>query len=132
MESKYGLRFSVLLCLPYFDPIRFTAIDTMHNLYLGTGKHAFKVWISENILTKDHLAEIDHRVCLFHVPSGVGRLPTNVSSNYGGFTAEQWKTWIIVYSPVVLKGVLPPSHLQCWLLFVRACFRLNSRINHIL
>ena len=34
----------------------------MHNLYLGTGKHAFKVWISENVLTKDNLAEIDRKV----------------------------------------------------------------------
>ena len=39
MESKYGFRYSVLLDLPYFDPVRFTAIDTMHNLYLGTGKY---------------------------------------------------------------------------------------------
>lgn len=128
MESKYGVRFSVLLSLPYFDPIRFTAIDTMHNLYLGTGKHAFKVWISENVLTKDNLAEIDRRIRLFQVPSGVGRLPTNVSSNYGGFKAEQWRTWITVYSPVVLKGILPPNHLQCWLLFVRACTILGQRI----
>ena len=101
MESKNGVRFSVLLSLPYFDPVRFTAIDTMHNLYLGTGKHAFKVWISENVLTKDNLAEIDRKVRLFQVPNGVGRLPTNVSSNYGGFKAEQWRTWITVYSPVL-------------------------------
>ena len=32
-ESKYGVQFSVLLCLPYFDPVRFTVIDTMHNLF---------------------------------------------------------------------------------------------------
>ncbi len=36
MESKYGVRYSIL---PYFDPIKFTVIDPMHNLFLGTGKH---------------------------------------------------------------------------------------------
>ncbi len=42
MESKYGVRYSIL---PYFDPIKFTVIDPMHNLFLGTGKHVFKVWV---------------------------------------------------------------------------------------
>ena len=40
-ESRYGVRYSILLSLPYFDPVRFTAIDTMHNLFLGTGKRMF-------------------------------------------------------------------------------------------
>ena len=128
MEAKYGLRYSVLLHLPYFDPVRFTAIDTMHNLYLGTGKHAFKVWVSTNIVNNENLAEIDRKADLFQVPLGVGRLPVNISSNYGGFKADQWRTWITVYSPVVLKGILPNDHLQCWLIFVRACNILSQRI----
>ena len=37
--SKYGVRYSVLLSLPYFDPVEFTVIDIMHNMYLGTGKN---------------------------------------------------------------------------------------------
>ena len=128
MESKYGLRYSVLLDLPYFDPVRFTAIDTMHNLYLGTGKHAFKVWVNLNVLSSENLAEIDRKARLFQVPAGVGRLPINISSNYGGFKADQWRTWITVYSPVLLKGILPNDHLQCWLIFVRACNILSQRI----
>ena len=91
----------------------------MHNLYLGTGKHAFRVWVSQNILTNEHLVEIDRKARCFQVPAGVGRLPTNISSNYGGFKADQWRTWITVYSPVLLKDTLPNDHLQCWLLFVR-------------
>lgn len=106
MESKYGVRYS-LLSLPYFDPVRFSAIDTMHNLYLGTGKHAFRVWVSQNILTKENIEEIDKKCRCFQVPAGVGRLPINISSNYGGFKAD---------------------HLQCWLLFVRACIILGQRI----
>ena len=37
--SEYGVRHSILLRLPYFDPIRFHVIDPMHNLLLGTAKH---------------------------------------------------------------------------------------------
>lgn len=54
-KSKYGVRYSVLLSLPYFDPIWFSAIDTMHKLYFGTGKHAFMVWVSK----KEKLGGID-------------------------------------------------------------------------
>jgi len=34
-ESKYGLRYSVLLDLPYFNPVQSTIIDVMHNMFLG-------------------------------------------------------------------------------------------------
>ena len=93
----------------------------MHNLYLGTGKHAFKVWVNLNILSSENLAEIYRKARLFQVPAGVGRLPINISSDYGGFKADQRRAWITVYSPALLKGILPNDHLQCWLIFVRAC-----------
>ena len=34
-ESKYGVRYSELFRLEYFDPIRMHVIDPMHNLLLG-------------------------------------------------------------------------------------------------
>ena len=34
----------------YFDPIQCTAIDIMHNI--GTAKHAFEVWLENDLLTK--------------------------------------------------------------------------------
>ena len=48
-ESASGLRHS------YFDPIQFTAIDSMNNLFLGSGKHVFEVWMENNILSKQSL-----------------------------------------------------------------------------
>ena len=127
-ESKYGVRYSVLLELPYFDPIHYTVIDVMHSMYLGTGKHLYQVWIDKNLLSKSDLAKIEYRIKLFHVPSDCGRVPFKISS---AFTAEQWRNWIIIYSPVVLKGLLPNEHLRCWLLYVKACHLLCYRIiNH--
>lgn len=127
-ESIYGVRYSVLLALPYFNPIQYTVIDPMHNLFLGTGKHTFKVWIEKELLKPDSLRRIEELCKCFNVPADIGRLPTNISSGYGSFTANQWCNWITIYSPVVLKGVLPDNHLRCWLLFVRACCILRSRL----
>lgn len=125
-EAQFGIRYSVLLNLPYFDPIISTAIDTLHNLFLGTGKHCFVVWVEEGLVSKPKLIELENKAELFTVPAGIGRLPCSFSSSYGAFTASQWRTWITVYSPVILKTILPPSDLQCWLLFVRACSILCS------
>jgi hypothetical protein len=36
IERTYGVRFTELLRLPYFDTVRFTTIDLMHNILLGS------------------------------------------------------------------------------------------------
>ena len=41
--AMYGVYYSCLLQLEYFDAVRFTVIDPMHNLFLGTAKHVFKL-----------------------------------------------------------------------------------------
>jgi hypothetical protein len=37
--SKFAIRWSELLRLPYWDPTRFTVLDAMHNLFLGDLAH---------------------------------------------------------------------------------------------
>lgn len=56
LESKYGVRYSVLLELPYLNVIRQHVIDPMHNLFLGLAKHAVSVW-------KERGAFFHHRQC---------------------------------------------------------------------
>ena len=111
-ESLHSVCYSVLLALPYFDSVQFTAIDTMHNIFLGTAKRTFNVWVEQTILSRSNLFEIEHIARLFHVPANVGRLPSNISSCYDAFTANQWKTWITIYSPVILKDMLPSEHYR--------------------
>ena len=59
LESKYGCRYSVLLELSYFDPVRMLVIDPMHNLFMGSAKHIVKkVWSTNNVLDLS-----DKKVC---------------------------------------------------------------------
>ena len=39
IEREHGVRYSLLLELPYFDPVKMCGVDPMHNLLLGTAKH---------------------------------------------------------------------------------------------
>ena len=57
-ESRLGVCYSVLLNLPYFNPVR------LHNLFLGTCKRMFELWIDHHILTND---EIESWISLFNV-----------------------------------------------------------------
>lgn len=124
-EAQYGVRNSVLLSLPYFNPIQHCPIDPMHNLFMGTGKHALSVWIQNGLLNPASMMMIEKQLQKFYLPNGMGRIPCTLA-NFSGFTANQWKNWIIVYSSIVLKTVLPEPDYNCWILFVRACSLLLS------
>lgn len=44
IERNNGCRYSILIELPHFDVIRFTVIDPMHHLLLGSAKHMMSIW----------------------------------------------------------------------------------------
>ena len=74
--------------------MRFTALDSMHNLFLGTGKHAFEVWVDSGLITKKYLTRFEDMIRQFLVPNDAGWTPSSIGSRYGGFTANQWSNWI--------------------------------------
>ena len=125
--SDHGVRYSILTQLPYFNIVRMHVIDPMHNILLGTPKHIMNIWIEQNILSKAQLNNISSMSSKINVPRSIGRLPSKIASSFSGFTADQWKNWVTVYSAVCLKDQLPKHHFQCWLLFVRACSILVKR-----
>ena len=127
IEKDHDLKYSTLIDLPYFNPIRFTVIDPMHNLFLGTSKHCMEVWTKNNILKKQDLVIIEERMSHMQAPYSIGRLPLKIGSGFSGFTADQWRNWTISYSPIALHDVLHRDHLQYWLLFVKACNLLSTR-----
>ncbi|KAJ8316197.1 hypothetical protein KUTeg_006211 [Tegillarca granosa] len=98
IEKEFGYRYTVFLELDYFKPSRFLTIDPMHNLFLGTAKKMFSYWVDEEILKKKDLEKITAKIKSLNVTSDVGRLPENIATNYGQFTAKEWKNWVIIYS----------------------------------
>ena len=103
------VRYSLLLDLSYFNPIKFGVVDPMHNLLLGTAKHMFSLWLEQNLLTQQNLDMLQQRCEKFNFPHDMGRLPLKIGSNFSGFTADQWRIWTTVLSVVVVKGILPDS-----------------------
>jgi len=121
LESTYGTRFSVLAELPYFDTIRMSPIDPMHNLFMGTAKLMTKIWKESGLINRNIQLTMQDRVDQFVIPSDVGKIPRKIVSGFDGFTADEYKNWTILFSVYCLKGCIPLQHLSCFRKFVLAC-----------
>ncbi len=75
-QTDLGCRYSILLELDYFDPVRMLVIDSMHNLFLGSAKHITKsVWRAKNVLdiSDRKLSErVQNTMNNIHAPIDIG------------------------------------------------------------
>ena len=128
METKLGCRFSMLLELPYFNPIQMTIIDPMHNLFLGSAKHiTMNVLLGEGLLTKASIGTVHECIKSVQLPIAMGRFPSRLDSG-STFTAEQWMNWAIYFSTYCLHDLLNSEQIECWRAFVLACRRLRKNL----
>ena len=51
-------------------------------------------------------------------PSDIGRIPLKIASRFAGFTADQWKSWCLIYSTLALRDILPEAHRSYWQSFI--------------
>src|SRR5438093_13124216 len=99
------VRWSEILCLPYFNPIRFLVVDLMHNLFLGIAHWIVRrLWIDNDKITKAHLELMEKRAKQIKVPADVGRIPYKIATGEEvlGYTADQWKTFIMIYGALFM------------------------------
>lgn len=127
IEKKYGIRDSPLLKLSYFDAIEFNVIDPMHNLFLGVAKTCWRVWCSQKLLTEKDQQTVSDRLDELMTSHTGDCLPTEIKTNWGPWTANNWKIFTLCASTYCLAGVLPEEHQKYWQHFVKACMRLCRR-----
>ncbi len=61
-----------------------------------------------------------------HAPIDIGRIPIKIETGFSGFTADQFKNWVNLYSIVCLYGVIADDDLECWRHFSLACRILSQ------
>ena len=86
------------------------------------------LWKELNILNKNVFDQIQDRVDRASAPSDIGKIPNKIESGFDGFTADQWKNWTLIFSLYALSDVIPSEHLNCWRLFVIACYYMCSKV----
>ena len=129
--SRTHVRWSELLRLPYHNPIRHLVVDPMHCLFLGMSNWIVKrLWIDSNKITKSDLELMEKRAKGIKVPADLGRIPNKIVTGEGfsGFTADQWKSFILIYATPLMWDLLDVNDREILGNFVRACYLLVSRI----
>lgn len=128
------VRWSEMLRLPYFNPIRHLIVDPMHCLFLGIAKWIVKkLWIDGGKLSKSDLKLMENRAKQIKLPADMGRIPYKISTGDGfsGFTADQWKSFILIYAIPLMWDLLVTSDRNILANFVKACSLLTCRIINI-
>ncbi|OAD65662.1 hypothetical protein PHYBLDRAFT_175843 [Phycomyces blakesleeanus NRRL 1555(-)] len=121
MCVENGVRWSELHRLQYFDVVRCTIIDPMHNLFLGTAKRMMEKWVADGLIDNKKLVAMQKIVENMTLPPDYTMLRSKISKGFPFMKADEWKSWCLVYSPVVLQGVLPKQKFENWMFFVNAC-----------
>jgi hypothetical protein len=74
LQTDTGSKWSELHRLEYFDVVRLTTVDPMHNLFLGTPKRMVEVWVDHGLLsTADFKAMADESASIA-IPSQYCRI----------------------------------------------------------
>ncbi|OAD81234.1 hypothetical protein PHYBLDRAFT_138788 [Phycomyces blakesleeanus NRRL 1555(-)] len=55
------------------------------------------------------------------LPSDYTKLKTKIGKGFSHMKADEWKSWVLVYSPVLLKPVLLSNMFNGWMHYVKAC-----------
>ncbi|OAD65888.1 hypothetical protein PHYBLDRAFT_175632 [Phycomyces blakesleeanus NRRL 1555(-)] len=82
-------------------------------------------WRSSGLITDAHLAEMQLDADKIVLPEDYTPLGTKIGHGFPFMNADKWKSWYLVYSPVLLRGRLPEAHLSNWTTFVNACQYLS-------
>ena len=129
--SDTQVRWSELLRLPYFNPIRHLVVDPMHCLFLGIAKWIVKrLWIDGGKISKSDLELMEERAKGIQVPTDLGRIPYKIATGEGfsSYTADQWKSFILIYATPLMWDLLNVTDREILANFVRACSLLVCRI----
>lgn len=65
IEQDFRVRYTELLRLSYFDPARYSVVDPMHNILLGTPKLMIKIWKEKGYLSSIQLEKIQSQCVRF-------------------------------------------------------------------
>ena len=66
---------------------------------------------------------MQERVNKIKMPSDIGRIPNKIATGDGffGFTANQWKTFILIYATIITWNLLKDEDRKILSYFVRVC-----------
>lgn len=120
LERQYGTRYSELHRLEYLDLIKCTAVDALHNLYLGTAKRMMDWWKKTGYLSEVDFRDMSVKAKSIIVPPQFTPIAHKIASGFSNMKGDEWRSWVFVYSSLLLKGKITGNAMSSWMKFVKA------------
>ena len=119
--------FFIIIINYYYYYVFFLKANLLFRNFIN---HYIIYYIYEGVLTPHNLALMEDRAKKMQVPVDIGRIPYKIATGEGfsRFTADQWKTFILVYATSITWDLLCENDQWILTYFVRACSILVSRI----
>ncbi|OAD78134.1 hypothetical protein PHYBLDRAFT_165005 [Phycomyces blakesleeanus NRRL 1555(-)] len=99
-------------------------IDPMHNLFLGTPKRMMDQWVDKKTIGAKEFAAMEIIAETMVLLRDHTKLTSKIGKGFPYMKADDWKSWVLVYSSVLLHSVLPFEMYNNWMNFVHACHYL--------
>lgn len=109
-------------------------VDIMHLFYENIAQYMLKHWMGSffkdsslndqpYILSSKQWNEIGREMETVKksIPADLGRPPRNIALHYNGYKAEEWSSWVTLYSLPLFKDRLPEIYLKGWFFFYWHC-----------
>jgi hypothetical protein len=130
-EAIYGVKGpSVLMLLPKFDVAKSFVPDYMHAVLLGVVRSFMFLWFDSSSSKYEFYLgrekeKIDGVLLNIKPTTDVKRLPRSVESRKF-WKASEWRNFLLFYSPIALRNVLPSKFYDHWMLLV---FAINTLLS---
>ena len=115
--------FSVLLTLLSFEMVWGFPVDYLHAELLGIVKSLWDVWIETEVIAAQGVRELNLRLIKITPPHEIHLQPRPINEK-AKRKASEWRSWLLFYSPICLRGLIPTEVLDHYTLFVESIFIL--------
>ncbi|CAG5100635.1 Protein of unknown function [Cotesia congregata] len=115
---------SALINLNYYDIVDGMSPDYMHAILLGVIKQHTEILLSSfgedyYVGSPNQLEAINIKLLNFKHPTCITRSPRNLTEREM-WKATEWRSWLLFYSLICLKDILPQKYLEHLALLVEA------------
>ncbi|XP_040064449.1 uncharacterized protein LOC120838538 [Ixodes scapularis] len=113
---------SILLLLAFFKFPTGFVVDYMHAVCSGFVKYTACMWFdcksSFPFSLGNKVSDVNQRLLSLQPIHEISRLPRSlVHRKY--WKSSEWRNWLLYFSPLVLKGILPAPYYRNWIKFVQ-------------
>ena len=113
---------SLLYLLPGFDIFKGQIPDCMQRVLLGIVRQFLNIWLTSSgelyFIRDADVKLINEFILSVSPPDELLRILIPLTTYWNLWKASECRSWLLFYSPVVLRNILPGAYYHLWLLLV--------------